>query len=60
MLRSQEERAGRMAAWGQAWEPALNDHYRRFSLPEAYAWQMAPIDEEPPAELAAMMDGIGR
>ena len=57
MLRSPDERQARMTAWGQTWEPALNEHYRRFSLPEQYAWQTAPMDEEPPAELGEMPRG---
>lgn len=58
MLRSLDERQARLAAWGEVCKPALNDHYRRFSLPEEYAWETAPIDEEPPAELGEILRSL--
>jgi hypothetical protein len=55
MVKSRERREARMALWGASWGECLNDHYRRFSVPEGYDWQMGPVDEEPPVELAEMI-----
>lgn len=51
MVKSTEARAARLARWAALWEPAGNDHYRRFSLAEEYAWQACPLPEDAPEEL---------
>ncbi len=50
-----QTRLARMNTWGELWAPATGDHYRKFAMPEDYAWQTAPVDEEAPAELAAIL-----
>lgn len=54
-VKTAEARAGRLARWGEMWEPAASDHYRKFSLPEGYGFQTAPVEDMPPEELAAML-----
>lgn len=48
-------RRARMAQWGELWEPATGDHFRRFALPEEYRWATAEVTEEPPEELGMML-----
>lgn len=55
LVKSENLRKERLARWGEMWDEARSDHYRRFSLPEGYDWQTGPCDEEPPAEFAAML-----
>jgi hypothetical protein len=61
MVREESERNRRMLDWGRAWPQALDDHYRRFSLPERYDMPIAPLDEDAPAELTGLLarDGTG-
>jgi hypothetical protein len=53
-IKTYRQRADRMLDWAAIWPYARSDHYRRFSLPESYDYQTAPIDEEAPVEWAAL------
>ncbi len=55
IVQDHAQRVARMNAYGALWEPATNDHYRKFALPEDYTWHTAPVDEEPPAEFAGIL-----
>jgi len=59
IVKSAELRAARLARWGELWATSLDDHYKRFSLPENYAWESAALEEAPPAEAGDLLRSLG-
>lgn len=58
VVKSDESRSSRLARWGTMMPDALSDHYRKFSLPNGYKFDLAPVTEVPPEELESMLEAI--
>lgn len=50
-----QTRLARMNRWGELWQPATGEHYRKFAVAEDFTWHTAAIDEDAPPELAQML-----
>lgn len=59
LVQSPAQRRARMERWGELWNPATGDHYRRFALPEEYRWVTADLTEELPEELDMVLRAMG-
>lgn len=55
-VKSAAQRTDTMQRWGATMPYALSDHFRKFSLPESYHYEVAPFDEPAPQELAQMLE----